>query len=83
MNVLSNGMEYWTVYDKTVKEINNYINENKEVWEVIIKNENKEQKIRIARKIENDINKILEPLTNGIPVVLTGDFIEKVLNEEV
>ena len=31
----------------------------------------------------DDINKILEPLTNGIPVVLTRDFIEKVLNEEV
>ena len=83
MNVITNGMEYWEVYDKTCKELNNYCNENKKEWEVITKNGNKEQKIRMALKIEDDFNKILAPLTNGISVSFTKDFIKKVLNEEV
>lgn len=83
MNVLNNGVEYWKVYDKTIKELNNYCNENKKGWEVITTKGNKEQKIRMALKIEDDINKIMAPLTKGTPVRFTRDFIEKVLNEEI
>ena len=37
----------------------------------------------MALKIEDDINKIMAPLTKGAPVGFTRDFIEKVLNEEI